>query len=112
MSMVIEPQTVPLTEAPDDVLMVTGTRVPLDTIVYSFREGQTAEQIVDDFSTVSLKEAYAIIAYYLNNRDSVDAYIKVREEKAAEIRRNNEQRFPSAGIRERLLARMKKGRVG
>ena len=112
MTPTIEPQTVPLTLTPEGVLMVTGTRVPLDTIVYGFQEGQTAEQIVEDFPTVGLKAAYAIIAYYLNNRDGVDAYIKQREEESEEIRKKNEERFPSAGIRERLLARLARGRAG
>jgi len=112
MSLTIEPQTVPLTLTPEGVLMVTGTRVPLDTVVYGFQEGQTAEQLVEDFPTVGLKAAYAIIAYYLNNRESVDAYIERREAEAAELRRTIEAKFPSAGIRERLMARKTKGRAG
>ena len=36
---------------------------------------------------------------------SVDAYIEERQQRAAEVRRQNEQLFDPAGIRQRLLAR-------
>jgi len=39
---------------------------------------------------------------------SVDAYIERRTEEAAVIRRETEARFPSHGLRERLIARRKK----
>ena len=73
MSPVIEPQNLPLTLTPEGALMVTGTRVPLDTVVYAYRQGYTVEQIVDSFDTVSEADAHAHIAYYLNNRAEVDA---------------------------------------
>lgn len=107
MTPTIEPQTVPLTLTPEGVLMVTGTRVPLDTIVYSYREGYSVEQIVDNYSTVSEAAAYAVLAYYLNHRSEVDAYLVRREAERAELRREIEQRFPPDGIKERLLARLR-----
>ena len=47
-----------------------------------------------------------MIAYYLDNREEVDAYIKRREAEAAELRRQIEATQPSnAEFRARLEAR-------
>ena len=53
-----------------------------------------------------------MIAYYLNRRDEVDAYVHEQEKLADAIRQENELRFPSDGLRAKLLARMdaKKGK--
>jgi hypothetical protein len=48
---------------------------------------------------------YVIIAYILQNRPLVDAYVSKRGAEADALRRELEQRFPNAGLRERLLAR-------
>lgn len=43
--------------------------------------------------------------YYLRHQTEVDEYLKRREIKAIEIRKQNEARFNTQGLRERLLAR-------
>lgn len=58
---------------------VTGTRVSLDSIVYQFREGQTAEGIAADFPVLSLEQVYGAIAYYLGHREEIDAYLREGE---------------------------------
>ncbi|HPM79326.1 MAG TPA: DUF433 domain-containing protein [Candidatus Anammoximicrobium sp.] len=54
---------------------VAGTRVSLDSIVYAFLEGQTAETIAQAFPVLSLEQTYGSIAFYLANRPAVDAYL-------------------------------------
>jgi uncharacterized protein (DUF433 family) len=107
MSLVIEAPPVPLRVDENGVLRVGQTRVPLDTVVYSFNQGASPEEIVLSYSTLELADVYAVINFYLYNRAEVDAYINGREEEAARIRAENEKRFPQAGIRARLLARRK-----
>jgi hypothetical protein len=46
-----------------------------------------------------------VIGYYLRNREEVDAYLQRRQEVAEKVRKQNQARFDSQGIRERLLAR-------
>jgi uncharacterized protein (DUF433 family) len=87
------------------VLRVGPTRIPLDRVIYTFSTGSTAEEILDDFPTLNLTDIYAVITYYLWHREVVDAYLKAREEHAEEIRRDHEARWPTEGIKERLLAR-------
>jgi uncharacterized protein (DUF433 family) len=104
-SFVAEPP--PLRMTPDGVDRVGGTRVTLDTVVGAYRRGETAEQIAEHYSALSLADVYAVITYYLRHRSEVEAYLEERRRRAAEIRQENEARFPPDGVRERLLARRK-----
>jgi len=54
MSLTVEPQPIPLTTTPDGAVRVSGTRVPLETVVRAFHQGATPEEIVQDFSTLTL----------------------------------------------------------
>lgn len=101
--MVAEPH--PLQTDERGVVKVAGTRITLDTIVYAFQEGASAEEIAYRYPSLDLADIYSTITYYLRNREAVDAYLGGRESHATEVRRQNESRFDSAGLRERLLAR-------
>jgi len=105
MSLVIQAPPVPLRTDQDGVVRVGKTRVPLDTVVYAFNEGASAEEIVMSYPTLELADVYSVVNYYLHNQTEVDAYISERQTEAARIREENEQRFPQKGIRARLLAR-------
>lgn len=63
------PQAPPLREGANGVLLVEGTRVPLDTIIYEYRKGSTAEQIASAYDTVSIANVYASFSYYLKTRE-------------------------------------------
>lgn len=54
---------------------VADTRVSLDSVVYAFREGQTAESIAQSYPMISLEQVYGAIAYYLAHRPQIDAYL-------------------------------------
>ena len=71
----------------------------------AFERGATAEEIVQQYPTLHLADVYVIIGYYLRHRAEVAAYLREREARAAEVRRQVERRSPQAGIRDRLLAR-------
>lgn len=98
-------QPPPLVEDAEGVIRVVGTRVQLETIVAAFDLGATPEEIVQSYPTLALPAVYAIIAYVLQNRPRVDAYLVKRRDEADALRRELEQRFPHDGLRERLLAR-------
>jgi uncharacterized protein (DUF433 family) len=57
---------------------IVGSRVSLDSIVYAYWNGQTAESIAQSFPTLSLEQVYGAITFYLANRDEVDAYLEQR----------------------------------
>lgn len=54
------------------VLYVQGTRVPLESLVWPWREGHSAEEIREGYSTLTLAQVYGAIAYYLDHQDVVD----------------------------------------
>ena len=55
---------------------VAGTRVSLDSIVYAFLNGQTAESIARSFDVLSLEQVYGAIAFYLSRRSEIDTYLE------------------------------------
>ena len=111
MTMLTTTETIPLESDPEGVIRVGKTRVTLDTIVTAFTDGATAEEIVQQYPSVLLADVYSVIGYYLRRRAEVEAYLKRRQQQAAEIRQQNESRFDPTGIRERLLVRRASGRL-
>lgn len=102
-ALVAEP--VPLKADQDGVLRVGGTRVTLDTIVGAFDNGSSPEEILLKYPSLRLTDIYAVITYYLWHQAAVDAYLEQRRLAGEDSRREVESRFPSKGVRERLLAR-------
>ena len=101
-------QPPPIQVDDNGVLRVGGTRVRLETIVNAFKSGSAAEEILLKYPSLNLTDIYAVITYYtyyLWSREEVDAYLEERRRVEEAVRRENETRFPPAGVRERLLAR-------
>ena len=68
-------------EQRDGGFWIEGSRVSLDSIVYRFLEGRTAEDIAQSFPVLRLEEVYGAITYYLAHRMEIDAYLeRSREE--------------------------------
>ena len=84
---------------------VAGTRISLDSVVYAFRDGQTPEGIVRSFPLLSLEQAYGAIAYYLANREQVDAYLEQGEADYEAFRKKTREADPE--LYQRLAAARK-----
>ncbi len=97
-------ETVPLRTV-EGTIYVGQTRVPLLTVIESFLEGATAEEIVSHYPSLDLSEVYAVVAYYLRHQQEVDKYLAQIRQRAEAVRAENEQRFQAEGIRARLLKR-------
>src|SRR5262245_22848063 len=63
-------------EQREGVYRVGDTRVSLDSIVYAFLEGHTAESIQQSFPILTLEQVYGAITYYLAHREGIDAYLQ------------------------------------
>jgi uncharacterized protein (DUF433 family) len=98
-------ERVPIHTDAQGVVRVAGTRVTLESVVDAFETGATAEEIAQQYPTVPLVDVYSVITYYLRHKSDVDAYRVEREAAAGRVREEVERRFPSTGVRERLLAR-------
>lgn len=95
----------PLFEDRDGAVRLTGSRIPLDTVVYEFNQGATPEQIQDSFPSLSLHTIYGAIAFYLEQQDAVDDYLRGREQEAEALQRKIESRPEMVAFRERLRQR-------
>lgn len=110
-TLAIATEPLPLHTDQGGVVRIGGTRVTLDSVIYAFQEGSTAEQILEDYPSLRLADVYAVIGYYLRHREEIDAYLREQSRQAEEVRRQDEARFDRQGIRERLLARRKSVRL-
>jgi uncharacterized protein (DUF433 family) len=62
-------------EQRDDGYWIAGRLVSLDSVVYAYLGGQTAEGIAQSFPVLTMEEVYGAIAFYLANRADIDAYL-------------------------------------
>jgi hypothetical protein len=74
---VLSPEYVAATESG---YYVAGSRVSLDSIVYAFLGGQTAEAIAQAFPVLTLEQVYGALTFYLAHRDEVDAYLSAQRD--------------------------------
>lgn len=108
MTLAVTSEPVPLAVDRDGVARVGGTRVTLDVLVAAFREGATAEEMVQQYPSLRLADVYSVVGYYLRHlrhRSEVEEYLRERERRADHVRRKNESRFDPEGIRDRLASR-------
>jgi uncharacterized protein (DUF433 family) len=54
---------------------VGDTRVSLDSIVYLFREGMSAESMVECYPALTLEQVHGALAFYLGNQKEIDRYV-------------------------------------
>lgn len=106
MSLTIEPVTPPLVGDAAGGYRVRGTRIGLEILVYDFRAGASPEEIADRYDVLKLEDVYAVLAYYLAHRESVNAYVAEVEAEGDRIAAEIDPGFArSADLRRRLLAR-------
>jgi uncharacterized protein (DUF433 family) len=86
------------------VIRIGKSRISLDLIVERYNNGMTPEDMVRAYDTLALPDVHDVIAYYLRNRDEVQAYLKRRTEEAEALRVTVEAERPRVS-REELLAR-------
>ncbi len=63
-----------LTREPDGFIHLTDHRIGLVDIVTFYNEGYSAEMLINQFPTLRLALIHKLIAFYLENRQDVDAY--------------------------------------
>ena len=63
-------------EQRDGGYYVAGTRISLDSVVYSFKDGQSPEAIQEDFPLLKRSQVYGEIAFYLDDKPEIDKYLE------------------------------------
>lgn len=104
-ALTVAPERVPLEPDAHGALRVAGTRVHLDTVIAAFNQGASPEEIALSYPSLELADVYAVIAYYLRHRPTVDAHLAAQNQLAQEARERYGVNETSRQIRERLLAR-------
>ena len=92
----------PLRFDANNVCRVGDTRVTLLTLVDAFLEGATAEEIAHEYSSLRLADVYAAIAFYLDHREQIDAYLDTVRTQEAGVVEEIKSRSPWPEIRRRL----------
>jgi uncharacterized protein (DUF433 family) len=86
------------------VYRVGDTRVSLDSLVYLFREGMSAESMVESYPALTLEQVHGALAFYLANQIEIDTYL-VDGLRAAES-----QHEQSRKTNAELIAKLKRAR--
>lgn len=61
---------------PDDIRL-KGTRVGIETILYDYiYRARTPEEIAKTYWSLNLKQVYATLLYYLENKEEINQYLQ------------------------------------
>ena len=74
---------------------IVGSRVSLDSVVYAFLRGESPEGIVESFPALSLEQVFGTVAFYLANRESIDAYLRDGRVEFARMRDEARRKHPA-----------------
>jgi uncharacterized protein (DUF433 family) len=98
--------TVPLRTDEHGAIRIGSTRVLLELIIHAYYLGETPEGIVDSYPSLTTSDVYAVIGYYLANREEIDAYVRQRDQQVDQILQDMEANLtPQAhALRTRLRA--------
>src|SRR5438105_2773160 len=98
MAQALTSDSVPLVTEADGVMRVYGTRVTLETVLAAFAEGATAEEIAQQYPSISLADVYQVIGYYLRHPSELEPYLARRRLNTGDTRASNESKWPPEGI--------------
>lgn len=86
-------------------IRVGASRVTLDSLLASYHNGSTPQEIAIQVSVLRLEDIFTSIAYYLNHRQEIDSYLEQRKQQAQQLRQQLSQKHNLVDMRQRLLAR-------
>jgi uncharacterized protein (DUF433 family) len=106
MEITLQPEAPPLYWDASGALRVGRSHVLVELVVHAFQDGATPEAIAQRYSTATLADIYAVIAYCLRHREESEAYLDAREQRAEEVRQRLERHQGDlSDLRQRLRAR-------
>ena len=111
MNLRLEAIPVPLRDDGHGGLRVGQTRVSLESVWHLYQQGASPTEIIQAFDTLQPADVHAVLAWALRHPEEVDAYLKRRDEQAAQTRHQLEEagltptREQSAKLKEKLETR-------
>lgn len=108
--MIIQNDAPPIRTDAHGVVRVGKSQVLLDVLIREHESGASPESIALACPTLCLADVYGAIAYYLRHKEEVEAYLRRRDQEAAELWQQIETTQPSnadlkAQIRDRWSKR-------
>lgn len=85
-----------------EAYQIGTTRVSLDSVVYSWLQGDSPETIADNFPALTLEQVYGAIAFYLAHQQEIDEYLRQGEAEAEQ--RKQQWRATNTALYRKLLA--------
>ena len=82
-------------ERRDGPYYVLGSRVSLDSVVYAFLRGESPDGIADSFPALNLEQVFGAVAFYLANRETIDAYLLDGRAEFARMRDEARRKHPA-----------------
>jgi uncharacterized protein (DUF433 family) len=98
--------TVPLRTDEHGAIRIGKTRILLELVIHAYYIGETPEGIVESYPSLTTSDVYAVIGYYLANREEIDVYVRQRDQQVDQILRDMEANLTSEtrALRTRLRA--------
>ena len=66
-------------------LRIEGTRITVNQIVTLYKQGNSAEEIADQYSHLTRGQIYTALAYYHSNKDEVEVDLAAEEAEAVRL---------------------------
>jgi uncharacterized protein (DUF433 family) len=85
---------------------IADTRVALDSMVYLYREGMSAESMVDSYPALTLEQVHGALAFYLANQKEIDDYLAEGPRAAETLHRQSRE------TNAELIAKLQRARNG
>ena len=100
---------VPLKRLSDGSIRIGERRMLLYIVIQHYQQGYSAADIVDSFDTLKIGDVYAILAYYHQHQEEIDAYVKWIEDESEQQRLEYEakQTPEQRESHEKLIAKLK-----
>jgi len=73
---------------------IVGSRVSLDSVVYTFLRGASPEAISRSFPLITLEDVYGAITFYLAHQSEIDAYLQKGEVEFDHLRQQARKTHP------------------
>jgi uncharacterized protein (DUF433 family) len=95
---------VPLTQDAKGRFVIRGTKLPLELVLNDYLRGYSAERIASQYSDINVRDIYAVLAYYHDNRGELNQYLeeqnRIRDTLHVAIEKQSEASFQK--LQERL----------
>lgn len=79
-------------------LRIEGTSITINQIATLYKQGYSADEIVDRYPHLTLAQVYAALSHYLANQGEIDTDLETEKREAAEVE-NTVPNLPTSSAR-------------